>query len=152
MANKTQLQTNNTNLDALITRVNAAKDVAASLPEAAGGEAVDFTINQIFFKDMTRETVSIKQDTLSLFIPDIQKTKYVIVIGGSVKGILGPDNGYTMEVSGTPDDIFTSITITTGLSSSTSDQTKLTINGAVTHIDLLTSSTSSTMNYLLEVI
>jgi hypothetical protein len=37
MSNKTQLQTNNTNLDALITRVNAAKDVAASLPEAGSG-------------------------------------------------------------------------------------------------------------------
>lgn len=37
MSNKTQLQTNNTTLDALITRVNAAKDTAASLPEAGGG-------------------------------------------------------------------------------------------------------------------
>ena len=37
MSNKTQLQTNNTNLDALITRVTAAKDTAASLPEAGGG-------------------------------------------------------------------------------------------------------------------
>lgn len=37
MSNKTQLQTNNTALDALITRVNAAKDTAASLPEASGG-------------------------------------------------------------------------------------------------------------------
>ena len=36
MSNKTQLQTNNTNLDALISRVNAAKNVAASLPEAGG--------------------------------------------------------------------------------------------------------------------
>ena len=36
MSNKTQLQTNNTNLDALITRVNAAKDTAASLPEVGG--------------------------------------------------------------------------------------------------------------------
>ena len=36
MSNKQQLQTNNTALDALITRVNAAKDVAASLPEAGG--------------------------------------------------------------------------------------------------------------------
>lgn len=34
MSNKTQLQTNNANLDALISRVNAAKDTAASLPEA----------------------------------------------------------------------------------------------------------------------
>lgn len=39
MSNKTQLQTNNTALDALITRVNAAKDVAASLPEAGGGSS-----------------------------------------------------------------------------------------------------------------
>lgn len=37
MSNKTQLQTNNANLDALIIRVNAAKDVAASLPNAGGG-------------------------------------------------------------------------------------------------------------------
>jgi hypothetical protein len=37
MSNKTQLQTNNNALDALITRVNAAKDVAASLPEAGSG-------------------------------------------------------------------------------------------------------------------
>lgn len=36
MSNKTQLQTNNSTLDALITRVNAAKETAASLPEAGG--------------------------------------------------------------------------------------------------------------------
>lgn len=37
MSNKTQLQTNNASLDALISRVNAAKDTAASLPDAGGG-------------------------------------------------------------------------------------------------------------------
>ena len=37
MSNKTQLQTNNTNLDALIARVNAAKNTAASLPEVGSG-------------------------------------------------------------------------------------------------------------------
>ena len=36
MSNKTQLQTNNTKLDTLIARVNSAKDVAASLPDAGG--------------------------------------------------------------------------------------------------------------------
>lgn len=36
MSNKQQLQTNNIKLDALIERVNAAKDTAASLPEAGG--------------------------------------------------------------------------------------------------------------------
>ena len=37
MSNKTQLQTNNNALDALIVRVNAAKNTAASLPSAGGG-------------------------------------------------------------------------------------------------------------------
>ena len=37
MSNKTQLQTNNAALDSYIARINAAKDIAASLPEAGGG-------------------------------------------------------------------------------------------------------------------
>ena len=37
MSNKTQLQTNNTALDGYIARINAAKEVAAGLPEAGGG-------------------------------------------------------------------------------------------------------------------
>ena len=36
MSNKTQLQANNTALDGYIARINAAKEVAASLPEAGG--------------------------------------------------------------------------------------------------------------------
>ena len=44
MSNKTQLQTNNTALDALIARVNAAKDTAASLPEAGGGSVETCTV------------------------------------------------------------------------------------------------------------
>lgn len=41
MSNKTQLQTNNTALDGYIARINAAKDVAAGLPEAGGGGSGD---------------------------------------------------------------------------------------------------------------
>lgn len=37
MSNKQQLQTNNTALDRYIARINAAKDVAASLPDAGSG-------------------------------------------------------------------------------------------------------------------
>lgn len=37
MSNKTQLQTNNATLDGYIARINAAKEVAAGLPEAGGG-------------------------------------------------------------------------------------------------------------------
>lgn len=40
MSNKIQLQTNNAQLDDIIARVNAAKDTAASLPEAGGGAPV----------------------------------------------------------------------------------------------------------------
>ncbi len=50
MSNKTQLQTNNTTLDYLISRVNAAKDVAASLPEAggdSGGSVETCTITRV---------------------------------------------------------------------------------------------------------
>lgn len=45
MSNKTQLQQNNNNLDALITRVNEAKDVAASLP-GPGGEDATAEVNE----------------------------------------------------------------------------------------------------------
>ena len=47
MSNKTQLQANNNELDALIARVNAAKNTAASLPEAgSGGEDVTAETNE----------------------------------------------------------------------------------------------------------
>ena len=50
MSNKTQLQTNNTALDGYIARINAAKDVAARLPEAGGSgggsvETCTLTVN-----------------------------------------------------------------------------------------------------------
>lgn len=41
MSNKTILQTNNTDLQSLIDRVNTAKDTAASLPEAGGGGSLE---------------------------------------------------------------------------------------------------------------
>lgn len=51
MSNKTQLQTNNSSLDALITRVTSAKDVAASLPDAgsggSGGEGIELCTVEI---------------------------------------------------------------------------------------------------------
>ena len=46
MSNKQQLQTNNDKLDALIARVTAAKNTAASLPEAGGGEDVTTETNE----------------------------------------------------------------------------------------------------------
>ena len=53
MSNKTQLQTNNTSLDGYIARINAAKEVAASLPEAggSGGGSVETCIVRLSFTD-----------------------------------------------------------------------------------------------------
>jgi hypothetical protein len=42
MSNKTQLQTNNASLDNCIARINAAKEVAAELPEASHGGNDEF--------------------------------------------------------------------------------------------------------------
>lgn len=46
MSNKTQLQTNNTALDGYIARINVAKEIAASLPEAggSGGGTISVTV------------------------------------------------------------------------------------------------------------
>ncbi len=57
MSNKTQLQTNNTSLEALITRVNAAKDIAASLPEAGGTEDLDSVITELETKVVTLNNI-----------------------------------------------------------------------------------------------
>jgi len=71
MSNKTQLQTNNTALDALITRVNAAKDVAASLPEAGGGggaTTVSVTVNnqsssEVYYWDSSQQIQTVGAGT-----------------------------------------------------------------------------------------
>lgn len=41
MSNKIQLQTNNASLDGYIARINAAKEVAAGLPNAGGGGSIE---------------------------------------------------------------------------------------------------------------
>lgn len=59
MSNKTQLQTNNNKLDTLITRVNAAKEVAASLPEAgSGGSGNIETCTVVIQKDANVGSIS----------------------------------------------------------------------------------------------
>ena len=44
MSNKTQLQTNNASLEECIARINAAKEVAAELPEAGGGGSASYEV------------------------------------------------------------------------------------------------------------
>ena len=49
MSNKTHLQTNNTALDGYIARINAAKEVAASLPDAGGGSGENVEVCNFTF-------------------------------------------------------------------------------------------------------
>lgn len=51
MSNKTQLQTNNASLDRYISRIQAAKEVAATLPEAGGVDLPELT-NEGFASDL----------------------------------------------------------------------------------------------------
>lgn len=79
MSNKTQLQTNNTNLDALITRVYTAKEVAASLPEAGGGGSsntaqvsLKATLADIWYVGVNGLTkLSNSTETVEMIIPSI---------------------------------------------------------------------------------
>lgn len=63
MSNKIQLQTNNADLQSLIDRVNAAKDIAASLPEAGGGGG-------------SLETCTVTYDAFAPSVPGTYQIKY----------------------------------------------------------------------------
>lgn len=95
MSNKTQLQTNNTALDALITRVNAAKDTAASLSEAGGGsgggsvETCTVTINVNQPLVLYEYAVIIKEsDGIISVINDVYRQGNTVTIPNIVKGSL----------------------------------------------------------------
>ena len=74
MSNKTQLQTNNTNLDALIARVNAAKNTAASLPSAGSGGSALETVT-ITYTDMPDPGVTIIYMDSSMNIQSLPLTR-----------------------------------------------------------------------------
>ena len=105
MSNKTQLQTNNTTLDGYITRINAAKEVAASLPEAGGSgssgdiETCTVTINCYpeygapidIFAAMTWDGASISMTTGG----NTGSSQYIIenVVCGSILVLYGYGSG-----------------------------------------------------------
>ena len=62
MSNKQQLQTNNTNLDALIARVNVAKDTTASLPDGGSGGSGDTSAEDSF---LTKTITTYANDRVS---------------------------------------------------------------------------------------
>ena len=112
MSNKTQLQTNNTNLDTLITRVNAAKDVAASLPEAGGtgGEDnvevvdVDILVNlpevTVYYVNESKELQEVTGGMMTPISALKVKKNSILVISSSVHATSEDTtialNGYTI--------------------------------------------------------
>jgi hypothetical protein len=74
MSNKTQLQINNTSLDSYIARVNAAKDIAASLPDAGVTEPsivpLEVTKNGTYTPSKWLEVDGYNPVTVNVPIPD----------------------------------------------------------------------------------
>lgn len=87
MSNKTQLQTNNTALDALITRVNAAKDIAASLPDAGGSGGGDVETCTVQFGTSSYASLNVYATILD---DDGNITAYTIegAYSGTIENIL----------------------------------------------------------------
>lgn len=85
MSNKTQLQANNLMLNTFINRINAAKDVAASLPEAGSGlETCQVNIADgnatVYYIDATGSSQSIPADTYaSSYTIECAKNSYIFL-------------------------------------------------------------------------
>lgn len=108
MSNKTQLQTNNTALDGYIARINAAKEVAASLPEAGSGgsgsgSSADiktctisgFHSSPVHYTTVENGEIVYKTETLSTY------TDKITVLCDSLIFYIGLDDStVTIEVSG----------------------------------------------------
>lgn len=107
MSNKTQLQTNNTNLDALIARVNTAKDTAASLPEVGSGgsggasiETVTFTVLEdgpfeywncidMYYLDDTGNLIELTMDNFPIgFSANVMKNSLLYMSGAPKGGVV----------------------------------------------------------------
>lgn len=91
MSNKTQLQTNNTTLDGYIARINTAKDIAASLPNAGseGGSGANFktsivTLSTPVYCNYLGLDFQRKQETTSSF--EAIKNSIIYVVGRVVDG------------------------------------------------------------------
>ena len=104
MSNKTQLQTNNTKLDALITRVNSAKDTAASLPEAGSGgsseglEVCTVTINcpdtYLYYANYTTIENGVITPVSFWYRGLTEASDTITVVKGSMFAIEERNNGY----------------------------------------------------------
>jgi hypothetical protein len=89
MSNKTQLQTNNTALDGYIARINAAKEVAAGLPEAGGGGGgsvetctVELTFSSTNINDICYTTFNNNQVEYKIDSP--RKTNVTVILNNVI--------------------------------------------------------------------
>lgn len=97
MLNKTQLQTNNTALDGYIARINAAKDVAASLPEAgsgggSGGGLETVTISVSCTVEPGTEICYIDGSLTYIRTPVVSYTEYNVLKGSILAMLAYPAN------------------------------------------------------------
>jgi hypothetical protein len=100
MSNKTQLQTNNTALDGYIARINAAKDIAASLPEAGGGSGcgvISVNVNNtsgmpVYYWDETGTQQSVNSSSTVSALNGVLYTRQVTLVscvGDYLEGMVG---------------------------------------------------------------
>ena len=96
MSNKTQLQTNNSALDGYIARINAAKEVAASLPEAGGGGSSSIETVNITYSDLPDPgaTVYYIDGTMTLQERTIERNAIYAPLKGSILVTSGLGNDF----------------------------------------------------------
>lgn len=107
MSNKTQLQTNNNALDGYIARINAAKEVAATLPEAGGGsgggsiETYTGSISALMGPDLNSYTITYTDKNLDIqsvtapshpFTFEVVKNSIIFICGGTCRVVSGCEN------------------------------------------------------------
>lgn len=103
MSNKTQLQTNNASLEECITRINAAKKVAAGLPEAGGGGAsVEMCAGEIIVDAPTFDnfTVYAMDENLQVSTFTIEMTGGTFTVAKGTIFVVTPWTGSDSGASG----------------------------------------------------
>jgi hypothetical protein len=86
MSNKTQLQNNNTALDGYIARINAAKEVAAGLPEAGGGGSGSVETITVSYGSLPDPGMMIHyiDNTMTLQQASVSRTAQYTILKGTI--------------------------------------------------------------------